>query len=84
MKPLLHKPSSGGIRYLKYLLSNAIKIINYNLTDILQNKESYSSYIASELQALEREQKCIDEKATALEKQLRRVMDRADNSEVSE
>ncbi|XP_022117232.2 EH domain-binding protein 1 isoform X5 [Pieris rapae] len=46
-----------------------------------ENKESYSTYIASELQALEREQKCIDEKAAALEKQLRRVMDRADNTE---
>ncbi|XP_047513361.1 EH domain-binding protein 1 isoform X4 [Pieris napi] len=46
-----------------------------------ENKESYSTYIASELQALEREQKSIDEKAAALEKQLRRVMDRADNTE---
>ncbi|CAK1549156.1 unnamed protein product [Leptosia nina] len=46
-----------------------------------QNKEGYSSYIASELEALEREQKSVDEKAAALEKQLRRVMDRADNTE---
>ncbi|CAG4980350.1 unnamed protein product [Colias eurytheme] len=46
-----------------------------------QNKEGYSTYIASELEALEREQKSVDEKAAALEKQLRRVMDRADNTE---
>ncbi|XP_049882082.1 EH domain-binding protein 1 isoform X2 [Pectinophora gossypiella] len=39
------------------------------------------SYIQSELEALEREQKAIDERAAALEKQLRRVMESADNTE---
>ncbi|XP_053620517.1 EH domain-binding protein 1 isoform X3 [Plodia interpunctella] len=39
------------------------------------------SYIASELEALEKEQSAIDEKAAALEKQLRRVMESADNNE---
>ncbi|KAJ2939070.1 hypothetical protein O0L34_g10259 [Tuta absoluta] len=39
------------------------------------------SYIQSELEALEREQCAIDEKAAALEKELRRVMESADNSE---
>ncbi|XP_013184745.2 EH domain-binding protein 1 isoform X1 [Amyelois transitella] len=39
------------------------------------------SYIASELEALEKEQSAIDERAAALETQLRRVMQAADNSE---
>ncbi|KAJ0170637.1 hypothetical protein K1T71_014008 [Dendrolimus kikuchii] len=39
------------------------------------------SYIQSEMEALEKEQKAIDEKAAALEKQLRRVMESADNTE---
>ncbi|XP_013133851.1 PREDICTED: EH domain-binding protein 1 [Papilio polytes] len=39
------------------------------------------SYIASELEALEREQGAVDERAAALEKQLRRVMESADNTE---
>ncbi|XP_063390119.1 EH domain-binding protein 1 [Cydia fagiglandana] len=39
------------------------------------------SYIQSELEALEREQSAIDERAAALEKQLRCVMQSADNTE---
>ncbi|KAJ8708167.1 hypothetical protein PYW08_010533 [Mythimna loreyi] len=39
------------------------------------------SYIQSELEALEKEQCAIDERAAALEKQLRRVMECADNTE---
>ncbi|KAH9632419.1 hypothetical protein HF086_010812 [Spodoptera exigua] len=45
-----------------------------------KGKES-GSYIQSELEALEREQGAIDERAAALEKQLRRVMESADNTE---
>ncbi|CAH0718355.1 unnamed protein product, partial [Brenthis ino] len=45
-----------------------------------QERET-GSYIASELEALEREQSAIDERAAALEKQLRRVIDAADNIE---
>ncbi|CAH2061719.1 unnamed protein product, partial [Iphiclides podalirius] len=45
-----------------------------------EGKES-GSYIASELEALEREQSAVDERAAALEKQLRRVMESADNTE---
>ncbi|XP_059054413.1 EH domain-binding protein 1 [Achroia grisella] len=45
-----------------------------------EGRES-GSYIQSELEALEKEQKSIDERAAALEKQLRRVMDAADNTE---
>ncbi|XP_013178623.1 PREDICTED: EH domain-binding protein 1-like protein 1 isoform X3 [Papilio xuthus] len=46
-----------------------------------EGKES-GSYIASELEALEREQSAVDERAAALEKQLRRVMESADNTEL--
>ncbi|XP_045540600.1 EH domain-binding protein 1-like protein 1 isoform X2 [Papilio machaon] len=45
-----------------------------------EGKES-GSYIASELEALEKEQSAVDERAAALEKQLRRVMESADNTE---
>ncbi|XP_068624473.1 EH domain-binding protein 1 [Battus philenor] len=45
-----------------------------------ESKET-GSYIASELEALEKEQSAVDEKAAALEKQLRRVMESADNTE---
>ncbi|XP_052742865.1 EH domain-binding protein 1-like protein 1 isoform X1 [Bicyclus anynana] len=49
--------------------------------NILEQGRETGSYIASELEALEKEQSAIDEKAAALEKQLRRVMDAADNTE---
>ncbi|XP_039761695.1 EH domain-binding protein 1 isoform X2 [Pararge aegeria] len=49
--------------------------------NILEHGRETGSYIASELEALEKEQSAIDEKAAALEKQLRRVMDAADNTE---
>ncbi|XP_050555884.1 EH domain-binding protein 1 isoform X4 [Spodoptera frugiperda] len=52
-----------------------------DLHDAEEGKES-GSYIQSELEALEREQGAIDERAAALEKQLRRVMESADNTEV--
>nr|XP_026483939.1 EH domain-binding protein 1-like protein 1 isoform X1 [Vanessa tameamea]XP_026483940.1 EH domain-binding protein 1-like protein 1 isoform X1 [Vanessa tameamea] len=39
------------------------------------------SYLSGELAALEREQSAVDERAAALEKQLRRVMDAADDAE---
>ncbi|XP_047541074.1 EH domain-binding protein 1 isoform X4 [Vanessa atalanta] len=39
------------------------------------------SYLSGELAALEREQSAVDERAAALEKQLRRVMDAADDTE---
>ncbi|XP_050555883.1 EH domain-binding protein 1 isoform X3 [Spodoptera frugiperda] len=51
-----------------------------DLHDAEEGKES-GSYIQSELEALEREQGAIDERAAALEKQLRRVMESADNTE---
>ncbi|KAF9409477.1 hypothetical protein HW555_011173 [Spodoptera exigua] len=51
-----------------------------DLQDAEEGKES-GSYIQSELEALEREQGAIDERAAALEKQLRRVMESADNTE---
>ncbi|XP_045781143.1 EH domain-binding protein 1 isoform X2 [Maniola jurtina] len=47
----------------------------------MEHGRETGSYIASELEALEKEQSAIDEKAAALEKQLRRVMDAADNTE---
>ncbi|XP_069363216.1 EH domain-binding protein 1 isoform X2 [Maniola hyperantus] len=47
----------------------------------MEHDRETGSYIASELEALEKEQSAIDEKAAALEKQLRRVMDAADNTE---
>ncbi|XP_047037918.1 EH domain-binding protein 1 [Helicoverpa zea] len=48
--------------------------------DTDEGKET-GSYIQSELEALEKEQCAIDERAAALEKQLRRVMECADNTE---
>ncbi|VVD04731.1 unnamed protein product [Leptidea sinapis] len=61
-----------------------------DLVDIMSPSENlldddqigaHSSYISSEVEALEREQRMVDEKAAALELHLRRVMDRADNTE---
>ncbi|CAG9789946.1 unnamed protein product [Diatraea saccharalis] len=49
--------------------------------DNLDESRETGSYIQSELEALEREQKSIDERAAALEKQLRRVMEAAGNTE---
>ncbi|XP_052747916.1 EH domain-binding protein 1-like protein 1 isoform X3 [Galleria mellonella] len=49
--------------------------------DLPDEGRETGSYIQSELEALEREQKAIDERAAALEKQLRRVMESADNTE---
>lgn len=40
------------------------------------------SYLASELEALEREQRAVDETAARLEVQLRKVMDRGDDARV--
>lgn len=49
--------------------------------DIADEGRETGSYIQSELEALEKEQCAIDERAAALEKQLRRVMESADNTE---
>ncbi|XP_026317949.1 EH domain-binding protein 1-like protein 1 isoform X5 [Hyposmocoma kahamanoa] len=49
--------------------------------DNMDEGKETGSYIQSELEALEREQKAIDERAAALEKQLRRVMEQADNTQ---
>ncbi|CAB3245234.1 unnamed protein product [Arctia plantaginis] len=49
--------------------------------DLPDEGKETGSYIQSELEALEKEQFAIDERAAALEKQLRRVMESADNTE---
>ncbi|CAH0598614.1 unnamed protein product [Chrysodeixis includens] len=49
--------------------------------DVNEEGRETGSYIQSELEALEKEQCAIDERAAALEKQLRRVMESADNTE---
>ncbi|KAL4707502.1 hypothetical protein ACJJTC_000254 [Scirpophaga incertulas] len=49
--------------------------------DLPDEGRETGSYIASELEALEREQCAVDERAAALEKQLRRVMDAATDTE---
>ncbi|XP_073965792.1 eps15 homology domain containing protein-binding protein 1 [Choristoneura fumiferana] len=56
----------------------------HSFTALVENAEQEretGSYIQSELEALEKEQSAIDERAAALEKQLRGVMQSADNTE---
>ncbi|XP_050357929.1 EH domain-binding protein 1 isoform X2 [Nymphalis io] len=49
--------------------------------DAEHTQSESGSYLCGELAALEREQCAVDERAAALEKQLRRVMDAADDTE---
>ncbi|XP_045457248.1 EH domain-binding protein 1-like protein 1 [Melitaea cinxia] len=51
--------------------------------DLDTEQRSDGGYLAGELAALEREQRAVDERAAALEKQLRRVMDAADDTELA-
>ncbi|KAI8433875.1 hypothetical protein MSG28_015819, partial [Choristoneura fumiferana] len=90
-KPMTEEERQQMLRErAKKLIANARAGIIRALTPVLapdtrpaptdQERET-GSYIQSELEALEKEQSAIDERAAALEKQLRGVMQSADNTE---
>ena len=79
---LVHCPrkfSTQDIWLVKCTLQQFLVLIFIRLKWFLQNLKDTNQYVQNEMETLEREQQQIDRRATKLEKELRKVMEKGEN-----